>query len=96
MLALMMDRPLTLPSILEHAALYHGDRAIVTRTIEGPVFRYGYRDALARALQRRHVITILSSRRSLRRDGQRGYRGPHLAYRSRGACEGPLTAQRCA
>ena len=32
MLALMMDRPLTLPSILEHAALYHGDRQVVTRT----------------------------------------------------------------
>jgi fatty-acyl-CoA synthase len=49
MLALMMDRPLTLPSILEYAALYHGDREIVTRTVEGPMFRYGYADALERA-----------------------------------------------
>ena len=49
MLALMMDRPLTLPSILEHAALYHGDREVVSRSVEGPIFRYGYRDALARA-----------------------------------------------
>ncbi|MES2723155.1 MAG: long-chain fatty acid--CoA ligase [Pseudomonadota bacterium] len=49
MLALMMDRPLTLPSILEHAALYHGDREVVSRTVEGPIHRYGYRDALVRA-----------------------------------------------
>ena len=49
MLALMMDRPLTLPSILEHAALYHGDRQVVTRTVEGPIHRYGYADALGRA-----------------------------------------------
>ena len=49
MLALMMDRPLTLPSILEHAALYHGDREVVSRSVEGPIHRYGYRDALLRA-----------------------------------------------
>jgi fatty-acyl-CoA synthase len=49
MLALMMDRPLTLPSILEHAALYHADREVVTRTVEGPIHRYGYADALGRA-----------------------------------------------
>lgn len=35
MLALMMDRALNLPSILEYAALYHGDREVVTRTVEG-------------------------------------------------------------
>ncbi len=49
MRALMMDRALTLPSILEHAALYHGDREVVSRTIEGPIHRYGYRDALVRS-----------------------------------------------
>ena len=59
MLALMMDRPLTLPSILEHAALYHGDREIVTRTVEGPVFRYGYRDALVRAKQMAQALLAL-------------------------------------
>ncbi len=57
--ALMMDRPLTLPSILEHAALYHGDREIVSRTIEGPEFRYGYRDALARAKQMAQALLVL-------------------------------------
>ena len=42
MLALMMDRALNLPSILEYAAAYHGDREVVTRTVEGPIHRYGY------------------------------------------------------
>ncbi|MBL8773257.1 MAG: long-chain fatty acid--CoA ligase [Phenylobacterium sp.] len=59
MLALMMDRPLTLPSILEHAALYHGDREVVTRTVEGPIHRYGYRDALARAKRMAKALLAL-------------------------------------
>jgi acyl-CoA synthetase (AMP-forming)/AMP-acid ligase II len=62
MLALMMDRPLTLPSILEHAALYHGEREVVTRTVEGPIHRYGYRDALARAKQMAKALTALGVR----------------------------------
>ncbi|MEO8115817.1 MAG: long-chain fatty acid--CoA ligase, partial [Phenylobacterium sp.] len=48
MLALMMDRPLVLPSILEYAALYHPEREVVSRSVEGPIHRYGYADALAR------------------------------------------------
>src|SRR5690349_484715 len=59
MQALMMDRPLTLPSILEHAALYHGDRQVVTRTVEGPIHRYGYADALARAKQAAKALLAL-------------------------------------
>lgn len=48
MQGLMMDWPLTLPSILEHAALYHPQQEVVTRTVEGPIHRYGYAEALAR------------------------------------------------
>ena len=59
MQALMMDRPLTLPSILEHAALYHGDREVVTRTVEGPIHRYGYADALARSKQMAKALLAL-------------------------------------
>jgi fatty-acyl-CoA synthase len=44
----MMDRPLVLPSILEYAAQYHPHRQVVDRTVEGPIHRYGYADALAR------------------------------------------------
>jgi len=59
MLGLMMDRPLTLPSILEHAALYHGDREVVTRTVEGPIHRYGYADALSRAKRMAKALLAL-------------------------------------
>ena len=62
MRALMMDRPLTLPSILEHAALYHGDREVVSRSVEGPIHRYGYRDALARSKQMARALLALGVR----------------------------------
>ena len=48
MYGLMMDRALTLPSILEYAAQYHPDRQVVDRTVEGPIHRYGYAQALVR------------------------------------------------
>ncbi|HPA39243.1 MAG TPA: AMP-binding protein, partial [Phenylobacterium sp.] len=51
MLALMMDRALNLSSILEYAAAYHGDREVVSRSVEGPIFRYTYAEALARSKQ---------------------------------------------
>jgi fatty-acyl-CoA synthase len=57
MLGLMMDKPLLISSVLEHASKYHGGSEIVSRTVEGPVHRYTYADAerrakkLAKALQ---------------------------------------------
>lgn len=59
MLALMMDRALNLPSILEYAAAYHGDREIVTRTVEGPIHRYDYAAALARAKRMANALIEL-------------------------------------
>src|SRR5579864_1129240 len=58
MRGLMSERPLLISGILTHAALYHADTEIVSRTIEGPIHRYTYADAeprtrrLARALLR--------------------------------------------
>jgi fatty-acyl-CoA synthase len=58
MRGLMSERPLLISGILTHAALYHADTEIVTRTLEGPIHRYTYADAeprtrrLARALLR--------------------------------------------
>ena len=63
MLALMMDRALNLPSILEYAAAYHGDREVVTRTVEGPIHRYTYADALVRAKQMAKALTALGVKR---------------------------------
>ncbi|MDP3854167.1 long-chain fatty acid--CoA ligase [Phenylobacterium sp.] len=59
MLALMMDRALSLPSILEYAATYHGDREVVTRTLEGPIHRYTYAEALKRAKRMANALTAL-------------------------------------
>lgn len=49
MRGLMMDFPLLTPSLLRFAAQHHGSTEIVSRTVEGPVHRYTYRDAYARA-----------------------------------------------
>ncbi|MDA0369356.1 MAG: 3-(methylthio)propionyl-CoA ligase [Proteobacteria bacterium] len=57
----MMDRPLLLSSLIEFAALYHGEREIVSRTAEGTIHRYNYAAAgrrvkqLANALRRLNV-----------------------------------------
>ena len=45
MLGLMMNRPLLISSLIRHADRCHGDTEIVSRTIEGPIHRYTYRDA---------------------------------------------------
>jgi fatty-acyl-CoA synthase len=56
---LMMDRPLLVSSLIEHAARYHGDIEIVSRTIEGPIHRYSYADARARSKQLAHALRRL-------------------------------------
>ncbi len=47
----MMDIPLLISSLLVHADRHHGDTEIVTRTVEGPIHRYTYRDAHKRSRQ---------------------------------------------
>jgi fatty-acyl-CoA synthase len=59
LLALMMDRPLTLPSILEYAAQYHPDRQVVDRMVEGPIHRYGYAEALARTKRMANALIAM-------------------------------------
>ncbi|HKU99781.1 MAG TPA: 3-(methylthio)propionyl-CoA ligase [Vineibacter sp.] len=51
MLGLMQDRPLLISQIIDFAAEYYGDVEIVSRSIEGPIHRYTYRDAHRRAKQ---------------------------------------------
>jgi fatty-acyl-CoA synthase len=48
---LMMDVPLLISSFIVHADRFHGDTEIVSRTVEGPIHRYTYRDAHRRARQ---------------------------------------------
>ena len=48
MKGLMQNQPLLLSSLLKHAGRFHSDTEIVSRTIEGAIHRYGYRDAARR------------------------------------------------
>jgi acyl-CoA synthetase (AMP-forming)/AMP-acid ligase II len=45
---LMMDRPLLISGIIEHAAAQFGDAQIVSRETHGPIFRYTYGECAAR------------------------------------------------
>jgi fatty-acyl-CoA synthase len=51
MLGLMQDRPLLISSLIEFAALNHADGEIVSRTVEGPIHRYTYKDCAIRSRQ---------------------------------------------
>lgn len=51
MLGLMQDWPLLCHKIVDHAALQHGDREIVSRSIEGPIVRTTYAEMKARSLK---------------------------------------------
>src|SRR5690348_18353300 len=51
MLGLMQDWPLLCHRIIDHAAIYHGERPIVTRSIEGPIHATNYGQVRARALK---------------------------------------------
>jgi fatty-acyl-CoA synthase len=59
MLGLMMNMPLTISSLIRHADRHHGDTEIVSRTVEGPIHRYTYRDAHARARRIANALTRL-------------------------------------
>ncbi|MEM7353586.1 MAG: 3-(methylthio)propionyl-CoA ligase [Acidobacteriota bacterium] len=59
MRGLMMDTPLLISSLIEYAAIYHADSEIVSRTVEGPMHRYTYRDACLRSRLLANVLTRL-------------------------------------
>ncbi len=51
MRGLMQDWPLLCNRMIDHAAAVHGDREVVTRSVEGPIVRTNYREIRARALK---------------------------------------------
>ncbi len=59
MLGLMQDWPLTVDRVIDHAARAHGDREVVTRTIEGPIARTTYARIRERARQGTHGLREL-------------------------------------
>ena len=59
MQGLMQNWPLRVTSIIDHAARFHGDREVVTRSIEGPITRTTYKDIHLRARKTAQALTKL-------------------------------------
>jgi len=59
LLGQMMDVPLTVSSLIAHAARHHGDTEIVSRRIEGDLHRYTWRDCEQRAKQLAQALIAL-------------------------------------
>ena len=51
MLGLMQDWPLLCHRIIDHAAIQHGERPVVTRSVEGPIHTTNYAEIRRRALK---------------------------------------------
>jgi fatty-acyl-CoA synthase len=51
MLGLMQDWPLLCHRVIDHAAIQHGGREVVSRSVEGPLHRTTYREVRRRAMQ---------------------------------------------
>ena len=58
----MMDQPLLIIDILRHAAQAFPVSQVVSRTVEGPVHRYGYEEAYRRTAQLAHALKHLGIR----------------------------------
>ncbi|MFT6343901.1 MAG: fatty-acyl-CoA synthase [Paraglaciecola sp.] len=61
MLGLMQDRPLLISQMIEHAALNHADAEIVSRSVEGPIHRYTYKDCAVRCRKLANALTKLGT-----------------------------------
>jgi len=59
MRGLMMDTPLLISSLIEHASTVFGRTEIVTRTVEGPIHRYTWADARLRSRQLAQALHTL-------------------------------------
>ncbi|MEW6090539.1 MAG: 3-(methylthio)propionyl-CoA ligase [Pseudomonadota bacterium] len=59
MKGLMQDWPLRVTTIIDHAARFHGDREIVTRSVEGPITRTTYKQVHLRARKVAQALTKL-------------------------------------
>jgi fatty-acyl-CoA synthase len=51
MLGLMQDWPLLCHRIIDHAAIYHGQRPVISRSVEGPIHATDYASVRTRALK---------------------------------------------
>jgi fatty-acyl-CoA synthase len=56
---LMMDQPLLISDLIRHADRHHGATEIVSKTVEGALHRYTYRDVHARAKRLANALKSL-------------------------------------
>jgi len=79
---LMMDVPLLISSLIEHADRHHGDVEIVSRRVEGDIHRSTYRGLHRRARQMANALAALDVRTSDRVAtlGWNGYRHHELYF----------------
>ena len=61
-MGLMQDWPLRVSSIIDHAAKYHAGRAVISRSIEGPVTRTTWEGIRTRALMLAQALARLGVR----------------------------------
>ena len=59
MQGLMSERPLLVSAIIKHAAIYHSDTEIVSRTVQGVIHRYTYGEAEGRSKRLARVLLRL-------------------------------------
>src|ERR671918_1515525 len=59
---LMMDQPLLISDLIRHADRHHGSTEIVSKTVEGKVHRYTYREAHARSRKLANALKKLGVR----------------------------------
>ena len=59
---LMMETPLLITSLIKHAAAYHGDTEIVSRSVEGPIHRYTYAESYVRIQKLANALAGLGVR----------------------------------
>ena len=59
MQGLMMDMPLLVSGLIQHADRHHGATEIVSKTVEGGIHRYTYRDAHVRARRLANALKTL-------------------------------------
>ena len=52
----MMNRPLSIPAVMDYAADIHADRRIISSTVEGGVHEYSYAQANRRIAQLAHAL----------------------------------------
>ena len=82
MLGNMMQQPLLISSLLQHAERHHGDTEIVSRRVEGDIHRYTYADLAHRSRRLANVLAGMGVRSGSRVAtlAWNGYRHMELYY----------------